>query len=574
MHEKIINSVSLLTGNLEIIGDPVYLVTGGIGNYNPKQKNATVTEDGEVAHLRGQVLIAINFRNPIDINSFENGGMMRFDSNRVPFSGIYMVKSANSTFRNGSFTQRLDIIRVPGQLIDVNLQPSDPADVLTLKPNPVDSKLADTSIAIPQGERVSSSDLEDVFDRGAPSPGLPGQQVNFTGNFGGLGVNDSTLRNQSVGAFNLNSKLTSGSSPLGLPLLQDISTNLRLNSSGLAFLSQQSLENASKVKNTIDILGKSLTKTDAKNLASDLTAGFNQSLTQIPNKGSGIGIGASFQLAQEEFSLESNAISLTNGLSNDLTSNKVNQALGFNNKLSNNLIGQIGTKAQGLLGSVSDPLGKAARAGFDPSLLAGVGNFKSKSLNSLDKFNQVEGNINLQQAQADGILINQVSAGSLTNLPPSQPYTVAPEPGVNSSFVNNLVAAGGVRSLANAYGVNGINRISENLLPKNIKNAALENLSPGQFNPLQNLRSNVSLSDVAVNRDKNLSAQKMLYGNTYIRDNTQNVSAGSVFGSKSLAGSPLTRLMNNVGDAEAPAYTGSNPAIRKNLGMPPLPENS
>jgi hypothetical protein len=54
--------------------------------------------------------------------------MMYFDPKRVSFSGVYRVISVSNTFKDGTFKQRLKIIRVPGQVLDQNITPSDPAN--------------------------------------------------------------------------------------------------------------------------------------------------------------------------------------------------------------------------------------------------------------------------------------------------------------------------------------------------------------------------------------------------------------------------------------------------------------
>lgn len=127
MHESIVNSqASMISGEVEIVGDPYYLIQGGIGSYNPKNSKATdrMNELGDANHLLGEVLIQIKFNNPVGIQSLEQGGGYAFSDERVPFSGIYRVNKAKSTFSDGIFKQRLDIIRMAGQIID-NTPPTD-----------------------------------------------------------------------------------------------------------------------------------------------------------------------------------------------------------------------------------------------------------------------------------------------------------------------------------------------------------------------------------------------------------------------------------------------------------------
>jgi hypothetical protein len=127
MHLALVNSVSRVSGDLEIIGDPFYLVTGGIGNYNPKPSETQqgVTKDNEADRFYGQLLVSLTFKNPIDID--ERTGSLKFEPSSADASGVFMVTEATSSFREGLFKQKLKIIRVPGQLPDGN-KITNPAD--------------------------------------------------------------------------------------------------------------------------------------------------------------------------------------------------------------------------------------------------------------------------------------------------------------------------------------------------------------------------------------------------------------------------------------------------------------
>jgi len=131
MHNAVVDSTSgsLLRGEIEILGDPFYLVTGGVGNRKVKEELPGITTDGEATYNRGDVLIRIDFKNPIDINPLEQGGLLKFDNRRVPFGGIYIVNKAVSTFREGQFKQVLTIARMVGQVEPNSLvKPDSPAN--------------------------------------------------------------------------------------------------------------------------------------------------------------------------------------------------------------------------------------------------------------------------------------------------------------------------------------------------------------------------------------------------------------------------------------------------------------
>lgn len=124
LHEAIINSrTNMIVGEISIVGDPVYIATSSIAKYRPPV-SGVLTNNGEVAHTSGEVFITINFRNPIDIDPLDKGGLLNF-GDKAPFSGIYKVIRVHSTFNEGKFTQRLEIIRIPGQ-VDNDKKETDP----------------------------------------------------------------------------------------------------------------------------------------------------------------------------------------------------------------------------------------------------------------------------------------------------------------------------------------------------------------------------------------------------------------------------------------------------------------
>ena len=161
MHQALLDTAggSGLKGDLEIIGDPFYLVTGGNGNYDPKTVSPGLTIDGEADHQSGQVLVKINFRNPVDINPLDKGGRMDFQQKKVSFSGIFMVTKVKSSFRDGTFKQVLEVGRIFGQILEDNVKADDPAEILITRPNPLNVVTPDTSKALAYGQRASEQSL-------------------------------------------------------------------------------------------------------------------------------------------------------------------------------------------------------------------------------------------------------------------------------------------------------------------------------------------------------------------------------------------------------------------------------
>ena len=170
MHQAILDNLSMISAEITILGDPFYLVTSGMGNYKPEIITYGETVDNEAAYQQGDVFVVVNFRNPIDIDT--NTGLLQFDSKLVPFSGVFRVISVNSTFKDGLFEQRLQLLRVPGQPIDTNQPVATEISPVTSTPNPASASLANLS------------DLETINRITEQQLSLLGSSVN--GAFGGL----------------------------------------------------------------------------------------------------------------------------------------------------------------------------------------------------------------------------------------------------------------------------------------------------------------------------------------------------------------------------------------------------
>lgn len=115
MHQAILDNTDMITCELEILGDPYFLCTGGIGSYRPTLADKTSTENGEAPYQTSDVIVLIQFRNPDDIAPFAAGGLAKFDKSKIPFSGCFRVIKVQSKFSDGVFTQRLNLVRLPGQ---------------------------------------------------------------------------------------------------------------------------------------------------------------------------------------------------------------------------------------------------------------------------------------------------------------------------------------------------------------------------------------------------------------------------------------------------------------------------
>jgi hypothetical protein len=129
-HKAITNPLDMVLIDLEILGDPYWIVSSGLGNYTSKTVNGVkdLSTDGSVNWQTSEVDMIINFRSPIDINQitglYNFAGPNHQDMTKDPkagpaigFTGLYRVVLVTSEFRNGSFVQKISAQRRGGQEI-------------------------------------------------------------------------------------------------------------------------------------------------------------------------------------------------------------------------------------------------------------------------------------------------------------------------------------------------------------------------------------------------------------------------------------------------------------------------
>lgn len=162
-HDALTNGKDLVNLDLEIMGDPYFLATSGMGNYTSKETNyANLTADGEVNYQNGEVDIVINFRTPIDINQmtglYDFGGAVAVNQ----FSGLYKVTNVTSTFNKGKFTQKLTGFRRQGQDDFRNANPSKVPTATPTKQEPETEYASPTGVELRTDEEIKAS--EDLGD--------------------------------------------------------------------------------------------------------------------------------------------------------------------------------------------------------------------------------------------------------------------------------------------------------------------------------------------------------------------------------------------------------------------------
>lgn len=113
-------SADLIKVNLEILGDPYWMVDSGFANYFAKksEKSDQMTGDGTMNYEVGDVFIFIKFQTPVDINEKTGTYAFAAGTKESPFSGIYRVVMCENQFSNGEFKQKLECLRMPGQAGD------------------------------------------------------------------------------------------------------------------------------------------------------------------------------------------------------------------------------------------------------------------------------------------------------------------------------------------------------------------------------------------------------------------------------------------------------------------------
>lgn len=125
-HKSFITAGSgdLVNVDLEIMGDPYWLIDSGISNYFSKQSSRSklLTEDGTMNYEGGNVFVYLTFRTPSDID--ETTGLYQWPTGgkESPFSGIYRVTKCDNSFTDGIFKQKLKCVRQPGQSQDYGKQ--------------------------------------------------------------------------------------------------------------------------------------------------------------------------------------------------------------------------------------------------------------------------------------------------------------------------------------------------------------------------------------------------------------------------------------------------------------------
>ncbi len=602
MHNAIVNSKgSMLTGEIEILGDPYYLVTGGIGNYNPPpdKKSNRETEDGEAAFNYGEVLITIYFRNPQDLDTLEAGGRLRFDPELIPFSGIYRVNKVKSMFKDGIFKQSLEIMRSPGQPPAEQFptpkgtnKPTDPsrriipevsrADAVAVDASPVTREVVNVDTGV-SGDRADTFNLLNQLNRGLPSPGLPGEYSNFTAATGGLGgaispIQVSGATPNLVGETRIATQVFGGVVPGGI---NQSSQGIRMPARAVPGLQGRVLSPGGLVTEVGRTIANSFGLTGvARQVAEDIVGIATQKINRIGVLGSGIGIGVNVPYtpqtgqpttAYEERSrqnvLPPTAIPTT-GIAAGLDQSTLASVANLKPEDTADLVNAAGTKINSALqGTGIDPTAIARSFGINQSQLSGLSpNIQSKILGQVSSIGEnIPRDTNVTTLSAQGVNLGSFTKEQLANLPPTAPYTTAPEPVPDAGFINQITQKGGPAALAKAFGVNSVSEISQGHVPSETLNTAVSNSPAAYQNPLRTTSLEPNIVDTVAGAAKYLLSNNQIAGLTGLLGSKEgdllrlanrypgspvNVTLGggtpnviNKFGSKTSGQSPLDKIM-------------------------------
>ena len=451
-HKAILESVNMLTGEIEILGDPFYISTGGMGNYLPKLKDQSITTTGEANFNNGPVVVRINFRNPIDID--EQTGLVKFSKTNVAFSGVYQVLSCSSALREGIFKQRLKIMRYNGQIADgSDLKPT-PAFLFSQEDKPGEQQTVDKAgpDVVKAGVKPNELELTAMIKRGLPTTGLPGQTSNLLADISSAQAQFKKVSGSLGPGMNL---LNQASNLTGLNV-GDALTGVNPLLSGIPMSVSALSSMASKIPASASLVNQ------AGNIAGTLIPGDPSALLN-----SDISEKMSADIGSFKQGLTNKGIPLTPGISNLLDSSKgmMSSSLASLKEMgdsSGGMLGGIGDKIKNLSsyssngnnlspaaraaviadatkkgipvdqalrnasmfganlpGFESSPAAIAAKLGIDPSQISGLsGTLDSKIVKQVEQLaEEVPENVDLEKVKKQGIIMSNLAGDTLKNLP-------------------------------------------------------------------------------------------------------------------------------------------------------------
>jgi len=485
-HQSILESVNLINADIDIMGDPYYLCTSGMGNYLPKIKDLATTSDGEANFTATPVVIRFNFRNPTDIGP---DGYLVFGEELTPFSGLYQIVKCVSKFNDGMFKQNLKGFRYQGQLPGDSPEPTKVAPGLVTEPNPLNTLVKDSAPADAKqsGVRIPQLNVQSLLAKNLPTNGLPGSLNNLIG--GGLSI--PGMSDFLSGASSIGSDLLSAGKGL-LGNAADVFGGGGLGSiAGIAGQASSLLSNPlGAVSNLANgaISGVGSLISNPSSLLSQVP-GVSQGLNAINQASNGLGLSVGNALSGSNplisgIRADASVVSgVADQLKNagasiaDASSNMIanvtsidglipsrDQALAIvNDAKASGISSALALKAAGSFGinlpnvSGLTPGALTDKLGIDPSQLSGLGGKLGLDAGKLssqisDITKSLPENVNLGDAKKLGLSLGNLNKVTLQNIPAIPSLTIK-APDVEKSIADQLVDSPGDPKILAQFGM-------------------------------------------------------------------------------------------------------------------------
>lgn len=517
LHRAILENVDQCTGEMEIIGDPYYLTTMGIGNLKHSINSDGTVGLKEAPCYFGDVHILFKFRNPKDLN--RKTGLMEFDSRVALYSGLFRVIGIKNSFNGGFFTQKLDLIRIPMQPEDVGIKDAAPPPRIGVDGEP-DQEFGPVipEQFPPSGFRATDDSLAASLAN-LPITGLPGILSSLLPGAQSIAGSINTFATIGTLAGGLAVGLSGATTAIGNVVnqiqsgvnqgLANVSSAIRLATSGLSDLSQtinSSGGSADQISNSLNAVG--LTRSTPEGLATGLLNLKPEDSNQFGN-----------QAMSQVQSLSENASGLMSGVFSKID--------GLNGKTAA-LAGQLGIKLDSISGLSNDLQTKLVKKISDAAA-------------------SISPDVDVTAYVKEGLDLNNIPADRLSNIPPSQPKATAPPPRVNREDLAEILRRGG--SLSNIPGASRISNIQDLVASASLSSGVIINNpldSPAiasKVSAIQGQLQNVVGKTSSV--ESNIQAVQAVSGVALPNTTPAPLSVINVFGSAQETPSPLSVVLNN-----------------------------
>jgi len=433
---QLISNRAMTTMDMKIIGDPYYLVSTGFGNSDVDLETASQTANGEAPWLQESIFISIDFKNPLD---YRSDGFMDFGQDKIDhFSGIFQVTNVTNVFKDGEFTQQMELTRLAGQQPNKTPVKAIPF-ISTPKVGDQTTKDSAPSSVNKFGAKKQTADLSKILNPQIPSFGLAGLMNSANGLF-----------SKTTNALQSSVRRIDTAIADGLGVISGIVAPLQT----IASVGMQ-------IGGLVSVADALLNDPGAPAVGQSLT-GYNPYTSGIPLQTTTIPAPSKTAQNQANQSAQANIISSfvqdtnnlytleTNYKNNVITADGKNYITNPSNASNLSNVGQKTIAA--LNGVPTDPTALAAQLGIDPAQFSGLSADQQTSLLSrLQKIlASVPTDANIQGFQALGLSLKNITGAGIANLPALQALTKSPLANVSQYDLQKILANGG--NIANLPG--------------------------------------------------------------------------------------------------------------------------